>query len=119
MSGKRSSLEDLSRCNSTQVCSRWVDIAREVQAKGGVAIIQGDRVEMVLLSADEYNRLTMRADLRTRVDVTAQRAILDRLTAQFDAELAALQEPGAADRLDDMLASKGQGSVRAKAGPSY
>ncbi|MEE3623762.1 type II toxin-antitoxin system Phd/YefM family antitoxin [Nitrospirillum sp. BR 11752] len=115
MVAKRSSLEALPRRNATQVRSRWADIAREVQTSGSVAITTHDRVEMVLVSAEEYDRLATRA-----ADALArQQAGLERLAAQFDAELATLREPGAGDRLDDMLASKGQGGARPKAGQSY
>ncbi|MEA1652585.1 type II toxin-antitoxin system Phd/YefM family antitoxin [Nitrospirillum sp. BR 11164] len=103
------------RRNATQVRSRWAEVAREVQANGGMAITNHDRVEMVLLSAEEYDRLAAKAT----GGAAHQQAVLDRLTAQFDVALAALQEPGVADRLEQLLSAQGQGKIRPKAGPSY
>ncbi|MEA1674943.1 type II toxin-antitoxin system Phd/YefM family antitoxin [Nitrospirillum sp. BR 11163] len=115
MVARRSSIEALPRRNATQVRSRWAEVAREVQVSGSVAITNHDRVEMVLVSAEEYERLATKA----AGGLAQQQATLDRLVAQFDAELATLREPGARDRLEDMLASKGQGGPRPKAGYSY
>ncbi|WP_044564728.1 type II toxin-antitoxin system prevent-host-death family antitoxin [Azospirillum sp. B4] len=115
MAAKRSNLYALPRRNATQVRSRWAEVAREVQAGGSVAITNHDRVEMVLVSAEEYDRLVTRA----ASGLAYQQSVLARLTAQFDAELAILQEPDAADRLEQLLSVQGQGKIRPKAGPSY
>jgi PHD/YefM family antitoxin component YafN of YafNO toxin-antitoxin module len=75
----------------------WRGIMRSVDSAGTLLMTNHDRPEAVILSLHEYRQLTDLAG-RAQRDIQSK---LDRLSRAFDAELAVLQQPGAADRLRD------------------
>jgi len=73
----------------------WRGIMRTVDAAGKVLMTNHDQPEAVILSLREYRLLT---ELAERVQRDNQ-SKLERLSRAFDAELAALKQPDAGDRL--------------------
>jgi antitoxin (DNA-binding transcriptional repressor) of toxin-antitoxin stability system len=108
-------IEDLPRRNSTQVKNKWSDLVREVRASGSVAVTHHDRVEMVVVEADKYREM---AALTEGVELRRQ-AALSELTAEFDKRLAELRAPGARERVEAAMESRGRVTPRPKAGASY
>ena len=53
------------------------------------------------------------------VDKAREAGKLDELSRRFDANLASLQQPQAADRVSNLFAAKGKLTARPKAGGSY
>jgi prevent-host-death family protein len=73
----------------------WRGVMRIVDAEDQVLMTNHDRPEAVIMSLREYRRLT---GLAQRVERDHQRR-LEQLTRAFDAELAALRQPDAGERL--------------------
>jgi prevent-host-death family protein len=108
-------LHDLPRQNASQVKNKWGELVKQVRQNGSVAITHHASVEMVLLDAATYQQLT--EDLQAFN--AREEALLDELSARFDARLAVLQEPGAARRVDALFEAKGRLARRPKAGASF
>lgn len=108
-------LEDLPRQNASQVKNKWGDVVRLVREAGSVAVTHHSAVEMVLLDASTYRQLTQ--------DIQALKAreqtVLDELTQRFDARLAVLQQPGAAQHMAALFDARGKLTQRPKAGTSF
>jgi PHD/YefM family antitoxin component YafN of YafNO toxin-antitoxin module len=73
----------------------WRGIMRTVDAAGKVLMTNHEQPEAVILSLREYRLLTELAE-RVQRD---NKSKLERLSRAFDAELAALKQPDAGDRL--------------------
>ncbi len=73
----------------------WRGIMRSVDAAGQVLMTNHEQPEAVILSMQQYRQLTELAHSAQRDNQQK----LERLSHAFDAELAALQQPDAADRL--------------------
>jgi prevent-host-death family protein len=109
------SLEQLPRQNATQVKNKWGDVVRQVQQMGSVAVTSHATVEMVLVDAAAYQKLASEiAALNAR-----EQSVLDALTNRFNTRLAALQQPGAGDKLNAVFAARGKLVRRPKAGASF
>ena len=92
----------------------WRGVMREVGREGKVLVTNHDRPEAVILSPDEYERLT-----RAAAESEAQQAdALDTLRRRFDERLAVLHQPDAGQRLRDVFgqAPTLQGKVLAGSG---
>ncbi|KAF1019454.1 MAG: hypothetical protein GAK30_03117 [Paracidovorax wautersii] len=98
------SLAELPRHNASHVKNKWGEVVRQVHQSGSVAITNHAAIEMVLLDAATYQRLT--DDLQA-LRAEREQAVLDALSARFDERLAQLQQPDAADRLDALFAAQG------------
>jgi len=108
-------IEDLPRRNATQVKNKWGDLVRDVRATGSVAVTHHDKVEMVVVDAARYEAMAMLvAGAKVR-----QQAVLAELTAEFDRRLAALKSPETRRRVEAVMASRGRGKPRPKAGESF
>jgi len=109
-------IDDLPRQNASQVKNKWGEVARQVRQNGSVAITNHSVVEMVLLDAATYQRLTESlAALQAR-----EQSMLDDLAERFDARLASLQQPDAAARVGALFESRGKlGGKRPKAGATH
>lgn len=83
-----------------------------LRAKGVLALTTHDRVEAILLEPTAYETLVARAQ-------AADHALLDSLTRQFDARLATLPAPDAAERLRAALAREGRFEAAPIAGSSF
>lgn len=108
-------LEELPRQNASHVKNKWREVVRQVHQSGSLAITNHAAVEMVLLDAATYRRLT--EDMLALKDREA--AILEQLGQRFDARLEALQQPAARQQVASILKAKGKLSRRPKAGASY
>ena len=97
---------------ATTVRRDWATAKDRLRAKGVLALTTHDRVEAVLLDPAAYEALVARAE-------AADRAILDGLTRQFDARLAALKAPDATERLRAAFARQGRVDAPAKAGDGF
>lgn len=86
---------------ATTIRRDWSTAKDRLRAAGVLALTTHDRVEAVLLDPSAYEALVARAE-------AADKALLDGLTQQFDARLAALNAPDAADRLRQAFANKGR-----------
>lgn len=108
-------LDQLPRQSASHVKNKWRDVLREVRATGSVAITNHSTVEMVLVDATVYERLTANAAmLKAR-----EKSVLDQLGVQFDQRLAVLQQPEAAGKVAAVFASKGKLAKRPKAGTAF
>lgn len=108
-------LEHLPRQTASDVKNRWREVVRGVRETGSVAITNHSEVELVLVDATTYKRLTeVGAALNAR-----ERSVLDQLAADFDKRLSALQQPDAALKVGAVFASKGKLAKRPKAGAGY
>lgn len=108
-------LDKLPRQSASQVKNRWRDVVREVRQAGSVAITNHSQVELVLVDAATYEQLAASAAaLKAR-----ESSVLEQLSARFDERLAALQQPGASDKVDAVFKRKGRLGKRPKAGASF
>jgi prevent-host-death family protein len=108
-------LEELPRQTASAVKNKWRDVVREVRESGSVAITNHSAVEVVLVNAEAYRQLAANAAaLKER-----EAAVLDQLSAQFDARLAGLRAPDAAARAAGVFRRKGRLAARPQAGPAY
>ncbi len=79
----------------------WRGIKRSVDAAGKLLMTSHDQPEAVILSLQEYRLLTELAAHAQRDNKNK----LQRLSRAFDAELAVLKQPAAADRLRGAFAA--------------
>jgi prevent-host-death family protein len=108
-------LAQLRRQTASDVKNRWREVVRGVRETGSVAITNHAEVELVLVDADTYRRLTEgAAALKAR-----ERSVLDQLAADFDKRLSALQQPDARRKVAAVFSSKGKLAKRPKAGAGY
>ena len=108
-------IQELPRQNASQVKNKWADMVRLVRESGSVAVTNHSAVEMVLVDAKAYQRLTEEIQAMKAREQTA----LDELTNRFNARLAVLQQPDASRKLNALLDAKGAIKKRPKAGASY
>jgi len=108
-------IENLPRQSASQVKNKWADVARLVHQSGSVAVTNHSTVEMVLLDAATYQRYTEQIQA---INAREQMG-LDELTKRFNARLATLQQPEAAQKVQALFNAKGKLSKRPKAGGSY
>jgi prevent-host-death family protein len=109
------SLEKLPQRNATQVKNKWADVVREVRKLGSVAITQHDRVEMVVMNAETYRKISALAEeARARSE-----ADLAELSADFDRRLASFNTEGIRDRVESVMSARGRIKRRPKAGAIY
>lgn len=108
-------LEELPRQNASRVKNKWGEVVRQVQAEGSVAVTNHSKVEMVLVDAATYHRMVE----ETRLRQSQEQQLLQALDQRFDARLAGLQQQGAADGLQGLLAAKGRLRRRPRAGGSF
>ena len=109
------SLEELPRQNASQVKNKWGEVVRQVRQSGSVAITNHATVEMVLLDAETYRRLSK--DIQ--IFKAREQLVLDELTERFNQRLAVLQQPQAAQKVQALFEAKGKLTHRPKAGASY
>lgn len=112
MAAEALAIENMPRWTATHARNAWRQLMLKVQSAGGVAITNHDKIEIVVLSADDYNRLIASMD-------ADKQAMLDRLTARFDASLVSLNEPGVAHKAKRLLAAKGRIRHAPKAGKTF
>jgi PHD/YefM family antitoxin component YafN of YafNO toxin-antitoxin module len=86
-----------------------------VRRAGSVAVTQHDRVEMVVMDAGTYRKLsTLAEEARARSE-----AGLAALSAEFDRRLAALGTEGIRNRVERVMSARGRARRRPKAGTSF
>lgn len=108
-------LEKLPQRNATQVKNKWADVVREVRKLGSVAVTQHDQVEMVVMDADTYRKISAFAEeARARSE-----AGLAELSAEFDRRLASFKTEGIRDRVESVMSARGHIKRRPKAGATY
>ena len=109
-------LDDLPRHNASHVKNRWGDVVRQVRHSGSVAITHHAAVEMVLLDAAVYQQMAQ--DLQAIQ--AREQTVLDALAERFDTRLAALQQPGAGERVTALMEAAGRlAAPRPKAGAAF
>lgn len=81
---------------ASHVKSHWRDIVKEANSKGEVVVTNYNRPEVVVVSMERYTKLKNDA---------AAHDPLAALRAEFDQELAVLQQPGASKKLRKIFAS--------------
>lgn len=79
----------------------WRGVMKSVDAAGKLLMTNHDRPEAVILSPQEFQRLSDLAESALR----DKQRLLDELAQAFDAELAVLQQQGAAQRLRQAFAA--------------
>jgi hypothetical protein len=114
MSAEVLPLDGLPRQNASQVKNKWGEVVRLARRAGGVAITSHSKVEMVLLDAGVYQNLAEQADAFQ----SREAAVLDDLSKRFDTRLAALRAPGARQKVQALLKSRGKLTQRPRAGTS-
>lgn len=108
-------IQDLPRQNASQVKNKWGEVLRQVHQSGSVAITNHSTIDMVLLDAATYRRLTEEIQSLNSRD----KKVLDELASRFEARLAVLQQPEANQRVEALFDSRGKLANRPKAGASY
>src|SRR4051812_30497094 len=94
-------LDQLPRQSASAVKNHWRDVVGEVRKAGSLAITNHAKVELVLVDAATYQRLSASAAaLNAR-----EGSVLDELAADFEKRLSALQGPDAAKKVDAVFAS--------------
>lgn len=84
-------LHDLDKTPASEVKTKgWPELMRQVARKRAVAITNHNHAQAVVLSVAEYERLVEQASTRQAADSRAQ--ALQALQAEFDSQLAALQD---------------------------
>lgn len=107
--------EHLPSRTASQVKNQWGDVVRHVRESGSIAITNHANVEMVLIDTATYRRLA--EDVQAIHD--RELSSLDALDSAFQERLAVLQQSGAADRVNALLATRGKSVRRPKAGASF
>jgi len=82
--------------SASEVKAHWRDIVEEVNAVGEVVVTNYNRPEAMVLSMERYAKL--KGDAATKDP-------LAKLRAEWDRELAVLNEPGAAEKLRKAFAA--------------
>lgn len=109
------SLKTLPQRSATQVKNRWADVVREVRKFGSVAITQHNQVEMVVMDAETYQKISAHAEeARARGEVG-----LAALSDDFDRRLASFKTDGIRDRVENVMSARGRIKRPAKAGATY
>ena len=109
------SLEKLPQRNATQVKNKWADVVREVRKLGSVAVTQHNQVEMVVMNAETYQKISALAEeARARSE-----AKLAELSADFDRRLASFKTEGIRDRVESVMSARGRIKRPPKAGTTY
>ncbi|VWX61588.1 Antitoxin [Burkholderiales bacterium 8X] len=107
--------EHLPTRSASQVKNQWGEVVRQVRERGSVAVTNHANVEMVLIDTATYRRLAE--------DIQAihaeQHSTLNALDSAFQDRLAVLQQSGAADRVDALMARRGKSAKPSKAGSSF
>jgi prevent-host-death family protein len=109
------SLKALPRRSATQIKNKWADVVRDVRKLGSVAITQHNQVEMVVMSAETYQKIYARAE-EARV---RDEASLTELSADFDRRLESLKADGISERVEKVMSARGRIKHPAKAGTTY
>jgi prevent-host-death family protein len=108
-------LDQLPRQTASNVKNKWREVVRQVRETGSVAVTTHSAVDMVLVDAGTYERLTAEAAaLKER-----EQSVLDQLAADFDRRLAGLQQPDASDKAAAVFGSAGRLARRPKAGAAF
>lgn len=107
--------EDLPTRSASQVKNRWGEVVRQVRETGSVAVTNHSTVEMVLIDTATYRRLAEDA----QAVHARERAALEALDRAFEDRLDVLQHPDAAQRVEDVMASRGRSVKRPRAGASF
>jgi hypothetical protein len=115
MTAQMLQIDELPRRPSTKVKNGWGELIQEVRESGTVAVTSYDKIEFVIMGADQYRRI---AQIVESVEST-RKAALAELTAEFDRQLAEMQNPSTRARIDAMMACDGRTPTRPKAGSSY
>lgn len=97
-------IEDLLKQNAWQVKNQWNDLIHLVHEEGSVAITSHANVEMVLVDARVYRKLTKMAHMIN----ARNQATLDDLNARFEASLKTLREPGGRRLVEELFAADGK-----------
>ncbi|MEK0363001.1 type II toxin-antitoxin system prevent-host-death family antitoxin [Pseudomonas sp. CBC3] len=109
-------IQDLPRQNASQVKNKWGEVLRQVRQSGSVAITNHSTVDMVLLDADTYQRLTEEIHMLNSRD----RNVLDELAHRFEARLEVLEQPDVRQKVEALFETKGKlDAHRPKAGVSF
>jgi prevent-host-death family protein len=108
-------LDQLHKETASAVKNRWRELVAAVHEKGSVAVTTHAKVDLVLVDAEKYKQLSERfALLQSR-----ERGVLDRLSADFEKRIAAMQEPGFAAKVGAVFARDGKLRSRPKAGAAF
>jgi hypothetical protein len=94
----------------------WRELAQSARANGGVAITEAGHVELVVLTATQYQQM---AELAGKQAALAPSPALEALEARYTERLSALQAPDMRDRVNGLLKAKGRFSTAPMAGESF
>jgi prevent-host-death family protein len=109
------SLEKLPQRNAAQVKNKWADVVRDVRKLGSVAVTQHNQIEMVVMSAETYQKIAALAE-EARAHSEAG---LAELSADFDRRLASFKTEGIRDRVENVKSARGHIKRPRKAGTTY
>lgn len=109
------SLEKLPQESATQVKNKWAEVVRKVRKLGSVAVTQHNQVEMVVMDAETYRKISALAE-KARARSEAQ---LAELSTDFDRRLASFKTDGIRDRVEGVMSARGRAKRPAKAGDAY
>ena len=93
----------------------WRGVVKTMQREGKVLVTNHDAPEAVILSPQEYESIKLALELAA----ARTEPSLDALREKFDARLAALQAPDAADRLRRVMHGTARLDGKVRAGDTY
>jgi hypothetical protein len=108
-------LEQLPCRRAADVRAVWPDFVRELANLHAVAIHDDSCGTVVALDAATYGRIVDRVAGKLGRDA----ALLERLTAEFNARFSALQGPNLPTKIEAVFASRGKLRSRPKAGSDF
>jgi PHD/YefM family antitoxin component YafN of YafNO toxin-antitoxin module len=109
------SLEKLPQRSAMQVKNKWADVVREVLRLGSVAVTQHNQIEMVVMNAETYQKISALAEEAQ----ARSEASLAELSADFDRRLASFNTEGIRERVESVMSARGRIKRPAKAGDTY
>jgi len=112
------SIEDLPRWSASQVRSQFPDLVRQVRESGAVAVTRHGEVEMVVIGAAIYQKMSASFIDHSEDQLRAE-GELARLSAEFDRRLAGFKNPGISNSVETVMRAGGRTKRRPKAGPTF
>ncbi|QQP93061.1 type II toxin-antitoxin system prevent-host-death family antitoxin (plasmid) [Skermanella sp. TT6] len=107
--------ESLPARSSTEVQDKWGTVAREVRAKGRIAVTSRGHADMVIMSREEYDRVMQALSVP---GAAAEDPVAD-LTRRFDERIARMKDGTMADKIKRLRAMTGQVPNPPIAGESF
>ena len=108
-------IEALPRRDSTDVKNKWGSVVRHVRSVGRIAITNRKEIDLVVMSAQEYNDVMQKVKMADE----AMSGIISKLSKEFDERLSVLQKEDAAQKIEDFFDADRPSSVVVTSGVDF